>query len=324
MTTTGRDHTMTDTGPRRLGGSELYVHPLNLGGNVFGWTADETTSFAILDAYRDAGGNFVDTADSYSVWAEGHTGGESETIIGRWLAARGRPDDFLVATKVSKHPRFPGLGADNVHAAANASLQRLGVEVIDLYYAHFDDPDTPIVESAAAFSALVDQGKVRSIGLSNHSPERIAEWLRICDAEGLHRPVCVQPQYNLVERGIEADLVPLDQKEDLALLPYFGLARGFLTGKYRHGNEDVSPRAAKARAYLDTERGPKVLAALDGIAAERSVAPSTVALAWLVERPAVASVLSSARDLGQLQGLLALNDFRLSPREAARLTRASA
>lgn len=315
---------MTDTGLRRLGGSDLHVHPLNLGGNVFGWTADEATSFAILDAYREAGGNFVDTADSYSAWVQGHTGGESETVIGRWLAARGRPDDFLVATKVGQHPAFRGLGPDNVRAAAEASLERLGVEAIDLYYAHIDDPDTPIAENAAAFSALVDQGKVRAIGLSNHSPQRIAEWLRICDTEGLHRPVCVQPQYNLVERDIEAELVPLAQKENLALLPYFGLARGFLTGKYRQGSEDASPRAAQARAYLNTERGPKVLAVLDEIAAERSVALSTVALAWVVERPGVVSVLSSARDLDQLRGLLALNEFRLSAEEAARLTEASA
>ncbi|MEU3022534.1 aldo/keto reductase [Nocardiopsis alba] len=314
---------MNEIRRRRIGDSELWVHPLNLGGNVFGWTADEATSFAILDAYREIGGDFVDTADSYSAWAEGHSGGESESVIGRWLAARGRPDDFVVATKVSRHPGFPGLGGDNVRAAAEASLGRLGVEAIDLYYAHFDDPDTPIAESAAAFSDLVDQGKVRAIGLSNHAPERIAEWLRVCDEEGLHRPVCVQPQYNLVERGIETDLVPLAEREGLSLLPYFGLARGFLTGKYRPGSdENGSPRAEKARVYLETERGPRVLKALDEIAAERSVEPATVALAWLVERPGVASVLSSARNPEQFRALAALAETRLTREETDRLTAA--
>ncbi|MET9797236.1 aldo/keto reductase [Nocardiopsis alba] len=315
---------MNEIRRRRIGDSELWVHPLNLGGNVFGWTADEATSFAILDAYREIGGDFVDTADSYSAWAEGHSGGESESVIGRWLAARGRPDDFVVATKVSRHPDFPGLGGDNVRAAAEVSLGRLGVEAIDLYYAHFDDPDTPIAESAAAFSDLVDQGKVRAIGLSNHAPERIAEWLRVCDEEGLHRPVCVQPQYNLVERGIETDLVPLAEREGLSLLPYFGLARGFLTGKYRPGSDESgSPRAAKARVYLETERGPRVLKALDEIAAERSVEPATVALAWLVERPGVASVLSSARNPEQFRALAALAETRLTREETDRLTAAS-
>ncbi|GHC87457.1 NADP-dependent aryl-alcohol dehydrogenase [Nocardiopsis terrae] len=315
---------MNDTHLRRLGGSDLRVSPLNLGGNVFGWTADEATSFAVLDAYRESGGNFVDTADAYSAWAPGHTGGESERVIGAWLAARGH-DDMVIATKVSQHPDFPGLSAGNIKAANEASLGRLGVEAVDLYYAHFDDPETPLAESAEAFSALVDQGRVRYVGLSNHSPERIREWLALCDENGWHRPVCVQPQYNLVERGIERDLVPLALAEDLALLPYFGLARGFLTGKYRPGRaEDGSPRAAKARAYLDDPRGERVLAALDAIAAERSAELSTVALAWLVERPGVASVLSSARNLDQLRGLLALNDLRLTAEETARLDEASA
>lgn len=315
---------MNDTPLRQLGSSDLRVSPLNLGGNVFGWTADETTSFSILDAFRDFGGNFVDTADSYSAWVEGHTGGESERVIGRWLEHRGH-DDTVIATKVSQHPDFRGLSASNVKAAAEASLDRLGLDTIDLYYAHFDDPDTPLAESAEAFSALVDEGKVRYVGLSNHSPERISEWLAACDENGWHRPVCVQPQYNLVERGIEQDLVPLAQAENLALLPYFGLARGFLTGKYRPGAaDDTSPRAGKARAYLDDPRGERVLAALDAIAAEHSAELSTVALAWLVERPGVTSVLSSARNTGQLAGLLALNHLRLTPEETARLDEASA
>ncbi|MFE3457086.1 aldo/keto reductase [Nocardiopsis aegyptia] len=315
---------MTESTARRLGSSDLLVSPLCLGGNVFGWTADEATSFRVLDAYRDAGGTFVDTADSYSAWVEGHTGGESETVIGAWLASRGRPDDLVVATKVSQHPEFPGLSADNVRAAAHASLKRLGVDALDLYYAHFDDPRTPVAESAEAFSALVDEGKVRAIGLSNHSPERIAEWLDVCRDRGLHAPVCVQPQYNLLERAIEADLVPLARERGLALLPYFGLARGFLTGKYRPGGGDVdSPRAGKARAYLDRPEGPRVLAALDAIAAERDAAPATIALAWLVDRPGVASVLASARDLDQWSALLPVGELRLTDQEKARLDEAS-
>lgn len=315
---------MNDTSLRRLGGSELRVSALNLGGNVFGWTADETTSFSILDAFRDSGGNFVDTADSYSAWVEGHSGGESEQVIGGWLAARGH-DDMVIATKVSQHPDFQGLSASNIKAAAEASLTRLGLDAIDLYYAHFDDHETPLAESAGAFSSLVDEGKIRYVGLSNHSPDRIREWLAACDENGWHRPVCVQPQYNLVERGIEQDLVPLAQAENLSLLPYFGLARGFLTGKYRPGAaNDDSPRAGKARAYLDEPRGERVLAALDAIAAEHSAELSTVALAWLAERPGVTSVLSSARNMEQLAGLLALNHLRLTAEETARLDDASA
>lgn len=315
---------MTESTARRLGRSDLVVSPLCLGGNVFGWTADEATSFRVLDAYRDAGGTFVDTADSYSAWVEGHTGGESETVIGAWLASRGRPDDLVVATKVSRHPEFPGLSADNVRAAAHASLKRLGVDAVDLYYAHFDDPRTPVAESAEAFSALVDEGKVRAIGLSNHSPERITEWLDVCRDRGLHAPVCVQPHYNLMERAIEADLVPLARERGLALLPYFGLARGFLTGKYRPDGGDVdSPRAGSARAYLERPQGPRVLAELDAIAAERGAAPATIALAWLVDRPAVASVLASARDLDQLSALLPVDELRLTDQEKARLDEAS-
>lgn len=315
---------MNATGLRRLGSSDLHVSSLCLGGNVFGWTADETTSFELLDAYVEAGGNFVDSADSYSFWVEGNSGGESETVIGRWLARRSRPEDLVLATKVSQHPQFPGLSAANIRAAAEASLQRLGVEAIDLYYAHSDDHETPLEESARAFSELVDQGKVRQVGLSNHSPERIAQWLDICADQGLHAPVCVQPQYNLVERGIESDLVPLAQERHLSLLPYFGLAAGFLTGKYRKGGADVdSPRAGKAWAYLEEPRGERVLSELDRISEERGTTQAAVALAWLAERPGVASVLSSARNPDQLSGLLPVLELRLSEEEAAALTEAS-
>ncbi|MCY9783062.1 aldo/keto reductase [Nocardiopsis sp. EMB25] len=316
---------MNDTRLRRLGRSDLYVSPLCLGGNVFGWTADETASFQVLDAYTAAGGTIVDTADVYSAWVEGHRGGESETVIGAWLAARGRPDDLVIATKVSQHPEFRGLSRANVRAAAHASLHRLGVRTIDLYYAHFDDRDTPLAESAEAFSSLVDEGVIRYIGLSNHSPDRIREWLDICADQGLHAPVCVQPHYNLMERGIETDLVPLAQERGLALLPYFGLARGFLTGKYRHGGPDVdSPRAGSARAYLDRPRGERVLEALDAIAAEHGVPQASVALAWLADRPGVVSAIASARDAAQLEGLLPVHGLKLTKEESDRLTKASA
>ncbi|WP_026116124.1 aldo/keto reductase [Nocardiopsis kunsanensis] len=316
---------MNATRLRRLGSSDLHVSSLCLGGNVFGWTADEATSFDLLDAYVEAGGNFVDTADSYSFWVEGNSGGDSETVIGRWLARRGsRPQDLVLATKVSQHPQFQGLGASNIRAAAEASLQRLGVETIDLYYAHFDDRDTPLEESARAFSALVDQGKVRQVGLSNHRPERIAQWLDICADQGLHAPVCVQPHYNLVERGVESDLVPLAQERGVSLLPYFGLAAGFLTGKYRRGGADVdSPRAGKAWEYLEEPRNEQVLAELDRISRERGTTQAAVALAWLAQRPGVASVLSSARNLDQLSGLLPVMEMQLSEEEAAALTKAS-
>ncbi|MEV2274763.1 aldo/keto reductase [Nocardiopsis sp. NPDC049922] len=316
---------MNDTRLRPLGRSDLRVSRLCLGGNVFGWTADEAASFRILDAYVAAGGTIVDTADSYSAWAEGHRGGESETVIGAWLDQRGRPDDLVIATKVSQHPEFRGLSGANVRAAAHASLKRLGVETIDLYYAHFDDHDTPLAESAEAFSSLVDEGVIRAIGLSNHRPDRIREWLDVCADRGLHAPVCVQPHYNLVERGIEADLVPLARERGLALLPYFGLAKGFLTGKYQPGGADVdSPRAASARSYLDHPRGERVLAALEEVSAERGVASAAVALAWLADRPGVTSAIASARDLAQVQDLLPVIGLELTGDESARLTEASA
>lgn len=316
---------MNDARLRPLGPTDLRVSPLCLGGNVFGWTADEKTSFAVLDSFVDGGGTFVDTADAYSSWVEGNRGGESETIIGHWLASRGRPDDLVLATKVSQHPDFRGLSAANVHAAVDASRARLGVDRIDLYYAHFDDESTPLAESARAFSELVDDGRIRYIGLSNHSPERIRAWLDICADEGLHAPVCVQPRYNLMERGIEGDLVPLALERGLALLPYYGLARGFLTGKYRpDGPEIDSPRAGQARAYLDDPRGTLVLGALDAVAARTGVSPASVALSWLSDRPGVVSVLASARTTDQLTDLLAVNHLRLDEESTDLLSEDSA
>lgn len=303
----------------KIGSSELDVYPLNLGGNVFGWTADEEQSFAVLDAYRSAGGNFIDTADSYMARAEGNSGGESETIIGNWLARRGRRDDIVIATKVGNWARHPGLSAKNIREAAEDSLRRLQTDHIDLYYAHRDFDDVPLEETLGAFDELVRAGKVRHIGASNFTAERLAEALSVSDREGFARYVALQPHYNLMEREYERDLGPLVQREGLSTLPYFGLARGFLTGKYRTADEGGdSPRAAGALAYLD-QRGERVLAALDEVAAAHQATPAAVALAWLAARPTVAAPIASARNLGQLADLLASVELRLTGAEIAAL-----
>lgn len=318
---------MTLTPPRRIGQSALEVAPLALGGNVFGWTADRAESFAVLDAFTAGGGNFVDSADGYSHWVPGHTGGESESIIGEWLAARGARDRVVIATKVSTHPDFLGLAAENVRAAADASLARLGSDHIDLYYAHYDDPETPLEETVAAFSALVDAGKIRAIGVSNYSAERVAEWVRIARSGGFHLPVALQPHYNLVEREFETNgLRAVAETEELAVFPYFSLAKGFLTGKYRSGADatiaGASARAEGAIAYLD-ERGRAVLTVLDEIAQDRGLDVATVALAWLQGQPTVTAPLASARTVEQLDALLATLTVALSADELARLSAAS-
>ncbi|MFJ9106006.1 aldo/keto reductase [Streptomyces sp. NPDC102405] len=317
---------MTTSPLRKLGSSDLEVFPLTLGGNVFGWTADEAQSFAVLDAYTAAGGNFVDTADSYSAWVDGNSGGESETVIGKWLAARGNRDDVVIATKVSQHPDFPGLTATNIKAAADASLQRLGTDHIDLYYTHFDKTEVPVEEIIGALDELVKAGKVRAIGASNISAARLAESLAFSDREGLARYVALQPQYNLVSRHTyEGELQAVAAREGLAAVPYYALASGFLTGKYRPGATVDSPRAAAgAGKHLETERGRKVLAALDDIAESHGVPVATVALAWLASRPTVAAPIASARTVEQLPALLGVAELKLTEEEAARLTEASA
>jgi aryl-alcohol dehydrogenase-like predicted oxidoreductase len=311
------------TARKKIGTSALEVFPLALGTNVFGWTADEATSHRVLDDYFAAGGNFLDTADSYSFWAPGNVGGESERIIASWFAKRGTRDQVVLATKVSQHPEFTGLAPATIDRAVDASLERLGTDVIDLYYAHFDDAHTPLEDSIAALSALVDAGKVRYLGISNYSPERIEEWLRITEAGGYHRPIALQPQYSLVERGIESTLIPLAQREGLGVVPYYALARGFLTGKYREGADDsASPRAPMAAAYL-AGRGRDVLAALDEISSRHGVAQATIALAWLAGRPTVVAPIASARIPEQLPDLLAHVSVELSPAEIAQLDAAS-
>ena len=264
-----------------IGNSDLDVSGLCLGTNVFGWTADEARSFELLDAYVEAGGNFLDTADSYLFRAEGNVGGESETIIGNWMAARGNRDEIVVATKVGDLPGREGLSAQNITAAVEDSLRRLRTDRIDLYYAHRDFPDTPQEESLAAFDGLVRAGKVRALGASNFGTDRLRSALEISGREGLARFEAVQPHYNLMERGYEGDQASLVEEEGLSCLPYFGLAGGFLTGKYRPGSDGPVDsgategplsriRAAGGKAYLD-ERGVRVLGALDEVAAAHDV-----------------------------------------------------
>jgi aryl-alcohol dehydrogenase-like predicted oxidoreductase len=306
----------------RIGNTDLEVFPLCLGGNVFGWTADEQTSFDVLDAYVAAGGNFVDTADSYSAFHPGNSGGESETIIGNWMAARGNRDEIVVATKVGQLDGRKGLAADNVRAAAEDSLRRLRTDRIDLYYAHIDDPDTPLQDTLAGFASLIDEGKVRYIGASNYSAERLAEAMELSRRHGLPSFVALQPHYNLVERDYERSLRPVVEREGLACLPYFALARGFLTGKYREGATIDSPRASRAEAYLD-DRGRAVLAALDDVAAAHSTTVAAVAIAWLRMQPTVVAPLASARNVQQLSEILPGASLELAPEELERLRAAS-
>ncbi|MDF6063736.1 aldo/keto reductase [[Kitasatospora] papulosa] len=313
------------TSLRPLGSSSLQVFPLALGGNVFGWTADEERTFAVLDAYVAAGGNFIDTADSYSAWIPGNEGGESETLIGKWLAARSRRDDVVIATKVGAHPSYKGLSSTTIKAAAEASLRRLGTDHIDLYYTHFDDESVPVEEIVTALDQLVKAGTVREIAASNISPERLRASLEFSEREGLARYVALQPHYNLVSRDTyEGALQDTAAAAGLAAVPYFALAAGFLTGKYRPGTTVESARAEGAGKHLETERGRKVLAALDRIAQEHDAEIATVALAWLTSRPTVTAPIASARTVEQLPALVAVAGLRLSEQELAELTEASA
>ncbi|CAL9466140.1 1-deoxyxylulose-5-phosphate synthase YajO [Streptomyces sp. enrichment culture] len=310
---------------RKLGSSDLEVFPLALGGNVFGWTADEAASFAVLDAYTAAGGNFVDTADSYSAWVDGNSGGESETLIGKWLKARGNRADVVIATKVSQHPEYPGLSAANIKAAADASLRRLGTDHIDLYYTHFDKPEVPVEEIIGALDELVKAGKVRHIAASNISAERLRASLDFSEREGLARYVALQPHYNLVSRDTyEGELQDVARRAGLAAVPYYALASGFLTGKYRPGTTVDSPRAGGAAQHLRTERGQRVLAALDEIAQAHDAPVATVALAWLAAQPTVAAPIASARTVEQLPALLGVAELTLTEAELGRLSEASA
>jgi aryl-alcohol dehydrogenase-like predicted oxidoreductase len=304
----------------RIPGTDLDVFGLCLGGNVFGWTADQSQSFAVLDSYVDAGGNFIDSADSYAAFAPGLVGGESETVLGSWLSARHNRERIVLATKVGRHPSLLGLAPSTIHAALEASLRRLQTDYVDLYYAHADDPETPLDETLETFDELIRAGKVRWIAASNYTAPRLAEALAISDRRGLARYAALQPHYSLVARsGYEGALQALCVAEDLACVPYWGLERGFLTGKYRTGGPQVdSPRAAQASKHLDN-RGRAILSALDEISSARVTPIAAVALAWLRSRPAVVAPVASARTPAQLAELLPAAELELSPSEVEQL-----
>jgi aryl-alcohol dehydrogenase-like predicted oxidoreductase len=305
-----------------LGRTGLEVFPICFGGNVFGWTADEPQSHELLDAYTAAGGNFVDTANSYLV-----EHGQSETIIGRWLAgrgSRGSRDQIVLATKVGGgRGAVRNLRAETIEREAHASLERLQTDYIDLYYAHFDDQESPLEESLRAFDALVKAGTVGHLGASNYSPERLTAALELQRELGLAEFTVLQPHYNLVERDFERTLLPVASARDLAVVPYFALAKGFLTGKYRPGGDPVqSARAEGARAYLD-RGGAAVLEALDDVAAAHGTTVAAVALAWLLARPRIASVIASARTTQQLEEILPAASLELTAAEVERLSAAA-
>jgi aryl-alcohol dehydrogenase-like predicted oxidoreductase len=308
-----------------IGKSDLVVFPLGLGGNTFGWTSDKETSFAVLDGYVAGGGNFVDTADSYSAWVPGHSGGESETIIGEWTTARGNRDSVVIATKVSRHPQFRGLSAKSIAGGADASLTRLQTDHIDLYYAHYDDLDVPIEESAGAFRKLQVAGKIRHVGLSNYTASRVREWFAVCQAEGWPLPVAFQPQYNLVAREpYESEFAPIVAEFGLGVMPYYALASGFLAGKYRTASDNAGAARQPAAARYLTPTGLAVLAALDEIAAAHGVEVASVSIAWLLTRPGIVAPLASARTPDQLGSLLAATTLKLTADEVDALDRASA
>jgi aryl-alcohol dehydrogenase-like predicted oxidoreductase len=309
---------------RPLGRSALQVSPLCFGGNVFGWTADEKTSFALLDAWVDAGFNFIDTADVYSRWVPGHKGGESETVIGRWLKqGGGRRDKVVIATKVGMDN---GLSPKWIMQAVDDSLRRLQVERIDLYQAHTDDEKTPLPATLEAFARLIEQGKVRAIGASNYSAARLVEALEVSKRDKLPRYESLQPLYNLYDRAVfERELQPLCVRENLAVINFYALAAGFLTGKYRTG-EDAGKSARgdnTVKKYLN-ERGLKILAALDQAAQRTGSTPVQVAIAWVMAQPGITAPIASASNLAQLSELVKASQLVLDAETLALLNRASA
>ena len=311
---------------RPLGRSGLSTAPIVFGGNVFGWTADAATSFALLDAFVDAGFNCIDTADSYSRWAPGHQGGESETVIGNWLRRRGRRDDVIIATKVgSDMGQGRCVTRDYILRSVEESLQRLQTDYIDLYQEHYDDETTPVAETLEAFATLIRQGKVRAIGASNISAARLAESLAASAQHGLPRYETLQPHYNLVERtGYERDFAPICREHGLGVIPYWSLAAGFLTGKYRsEADLAKSPRGQGVKKYLDV-RGLHVLAALDKVAAGAGATPAQVALAWLIARPTVTAPIASATSVAQWHDIARAAELKLGDDAIRKLDAASA
>jgi aryl-alcohol dehydrogenase-like predicted oxidoreductase len=312
---------------RKLGGAGLEVSPVCLGGNVFGWTADEPASFAILDAFVGAGFNFIDTADVYSRWVPGHKGGESETVLGNWFKRSGKRKNVILATKVGIElaPDKKGLSKAYILREVEDSLQRLQTDYIDLYQSHIDDASAPLEETLAAYDQLIKQGKVRAIGASNYTAERLAEALQVSRQHGLPRYECLQPHYNLYERaGYEKDLEPLCLQEGIGVIPYFALASGFLTGKYRSESDlTKGPRGQMVKKYLD-ERGFRILAALDQVAAQLHSTPGKVAIAWLIARPSITAPIASATSVEQLKELVDAAHLQLDPAAIETLNHASA
>jgi aryl-alcohol dehydrogenase-like predicted oxidoreductase len=317
---------------RPLGKSGLSVAPLALGGNVFGWTADEATSFRILDAFVERGGNMIDTADVYSAWVPGNTGGESETTIGKWLKRDpSKRDRVVIATKVGflggqmvDGEYVAALEPDAIYSGCEASLQRLGIDTIDLYYHHKDNPNVPLPDSLGAMDQLVKAGKIRAIGLSQYSAERLDEAVRTAEANGLTKPSVLQTWYNMLEREkLEGELLAAALKHGLSVVPFYGLANGFLAGKYRTRDDlSKSPRGQRSAQYLEG-RGMRVLGALDQIAAETGQALATIALAWTSVQPGIAATLASATSVDQLQELIASMTLKLTPGAVALLDQAS-
>jgi hypothetical protein len=315
------------TGRRTLGRSGLETARLVLGGNVFGWTASGEEAFRILDRFVEAGGTMIDTADVYSAWAPGHEGGESETLLGQWLKRRGSAGGVQIASKVGMLHRHGGgkLEGWRIAKAAEASLKRLGVEAIDLYYAHRDDPGTPMEETLQAFDRLVREGKVRALGASNFTAARLEEALALSDRLGLARYDVMQPEYHLLARPeFEGELQPLCLAREVGALPYYGLASGYLTGKYRsEADYGKSVRGDRMAKYVEG-RGPAVLEALDEVAAESGATQAQIALAWVAAQPAVAAPIASARTLDQLEELIGAMELELTGAQLARLDAASA
>ena len=312
---------------RKLGNSGLEVAPLAFGGNVFGWTTDEPTSFALLDAFVDAGFNLIDTADMYSTWVEGHKGGESETILGKWLQHSGKRAKVIIASKVGKEmgPNLQGLSKAYIMQAVEASLRRLQTDYIDLYQSHADDPDTPLEETLEAYDQLIKQGKIRAIGASNYSAERLAQSLEASEQTGYPRYESLQPLFNLYDReDYEKELEPLCREKGIGVISYFSLASGFLSGKYR-STADLSNRARGSfvEKYLN-ERGFRIVEALDNIAQEHNMTPAQVALAWLISHPSITAPIASATNLEQLNELVEATTIELDPSAIDRLNLASA
>ncbi|MGZ5037350.1 MAG: aldo/keto reductase [Usitatibacter sp.] len=312
---------------RPLGSSGLSAAPLALGGNVFGWTADEATSFAILDRFVELGFNLIDTANTYSTWVSGHVGGESETIIGKWLAKTHKRDRVIIATKVGMQIEgAKGLKRALIEGHVEKSLTRLQTDRIDLYQTHADDLDTPVQETLEALDRLVKAGKVRAIGASQYKPDRLRESLETSKRLGIARYQTLQPEFNLYDRaGFERDLQPVALEYGLAVIPFFGLAKGFLSGKYRKASDiEGRPRAAGLKKYFQGDRGMKILAALDSVSKRMGSTPAQVSLAWIMAQPSIAAPIVSVTSVAQLDEIAGAAKLKLDKEALAELDRASA